>query len=75
MTTITLQEDIRITKTNFSSIEELKIFIFENYWYPNIKEEDFDIDFREINKNELTDKILQSVEETKKIPKYLLHNI
>ena len=75
MTTITLQEDIKITKTNFSSIEELKIFIFENYWYPDIKEEDFEIDFREIKENELTSKILKSIKETKKIPKHLLYNI
>lgn len=26
-------------KINFSSINELKIYVYENFWYPEIKEE------------------------------------
>ena len=39
MTTITLQDNIKLSKTEFSSIYELRFFIYENFWYPEIKEE------------------------------------
>lgn len=35
MTTLTLDNNKKIT---FSSINELKIFVFENFWYPEIDE-------------------------------------
>jgi hypothetical protein len=39
MTTITLDNDVKLSKTHFSNIDELKIFIYENFWYPEIKDE------------------------------------
>lgn len=38
-------------------------------------EEDFDIDFRELNDSEITSELLEQIEETKKIPKHLLCNV
>ncbi len=36
---------------------------------------DFDIDFRELDNSEVTNEILNSIKETKKIPKHLLCNV
>jgi len=38
-------------------------------------EEDFDIDFRELDESEITPQIRKSIKETKKIPKHLLCNV
>jgi len=39
MTIITLQDNIKLSKTEFSSIYELRFFIYENFWYPEIRDE------------------------------------
>lgn len=38
MTTITINEDIKILKNNFQNINELKVFIYESFWYPEVNE-------------------------------------
>jgi hypothetical protein len=35
MTTLIIDDK----KINFSSINELKIYVYENFWYPEIKED------------------------------------
>lgn len=39
MTTLTLDGNIKLSKTHFVNMNELKIYIYENFWYPEIKEE------------------------------------
>lgn len=39
MTTITLKDNVKLQKTNFININELKVFIYETFWYPNINSE------------------------------------
>ena len=66
MTTITLDKPTHIKKTHFTDMDQLIEYIAQEYLH---------IDFKELDSSEVTDEMRKSIDEAKKIPKHLLHNI
>jgi len=65
MTTIILQDNIKLEKTNFVNINELKIFIYESFWYPNINS-DLEEKWYKNWKLDLCEDSFSSIEDMKK---------
>lgn len=66
MTIITIEKPVTMQTTHFADMNALIHYITTEY---------LKIDLRELDDEEVTEEMKQSVETSKRIPKHLLHNL